>query len=394
MVQMPLGALAGLFYITHIDNLASILERGILCHKRIDDEHLPYTPIYDASIVANRRAISTPDGRSLWDFTNLFFQPRNAMLYRVLHEKPASDIAIVGVQPDILNRNDIFISTGNAAHSASEILPASEGRQRIPEIRRETSKDGWKPADGSKRKMMAECLVPDSVPPEFIRAIYVPSHDAKQKVSAMLQQSGRQVIPDPNMFFRPFQRKFLPPHLWLVEGDMFFAKMHTLTVSVNCVGVMGKGLASRAKYQFPDVYVIYQDLCRQRKLRMGKPCLYKREASLETELADEPATLANADFSPWFLLFPTKRHWRERADIRGIEEGLQWIQANYASQGIRSLALPALGCGLGWLEWHDVGPLICRYLAGLDIPVWLYLPAEKQIPEEWLSEDFLLGQAS
>lgn len=391
---MPLGSVVGLFYITHIDNLVSILERGILCHGRMEEENIPYTRIYDKEIVANRGAIRVPDGRSLWDFTNLFFQPHNAMLYRVLREKPASEIAIVTVQPDILNRNDIFISTGNAAHSASEILPASKGRKRIPEIRREISKDRWNPADGSKRKRMAECLVPDSVAPEFIRAIYVPSHDAKQKVSAMLGQSGHEVIPDPNMFFRPFVRKALPPRLWLVEGDMFFAKMQTLTVSVNCVGVMGKGLASRAKYQFPDVYVFYQDLCRQRKLRMGEPYVYKREASFDSELADEPATLANADFSPWFLLFPTKRHFRERADIHGIEKGLQWLQANYGSQGIKSLALPALGCGLGWLEWRDVGPLLCRYLAGLEIPVWLYLPAEKKIPEEWLSEDFLLGQAT
>lgn len=63
--------------------------------------------------------------------------------------------------------------------------------------------------------------------------------------------------------------------------------MQTLAVSVNTVGVMGKGLASRVKYQFPDVYVRYQDVCKTRELELGKPYLYKRESSLDSLLADE-----------------------------------------------------------------------------------------------------------
>jgi O-acetyl-ADP-ribose deacetylase (regulator of RNase III) len=92
----------------------------------------------------------------------------------------------------------------------------------------------------------------------------------------------------------------------------------------------------------------------------------------------------------WFLLFPTKRNWREDADISGIETGLQWIVANYKNEGIKSLALPALGCGLGNLEWKQVGPLMCKYLSLLDIPVFIYLPTEKKIPEEFLNPRFLL----
>ena len=72
-----------LYYITHIDNLGSILDKGIFCHKRIIEEKIKFTPIYDAKIVENRKNIKTPDNRSLWDFTNLYFQPRNAMLYLV-----------------------------------------------------------------------------------------------------------------------------------------------------------------------------------------------------------------------------------------------------------------------------------------------------------------------
>jgi len=174
------------------------------------------------------------------------------------------------------------------------------------------------------------------------------------------------------MFFQPFKKIELTGNLSIVLGDMFFSRMHTLTVSVNCVGAMGKGLASRAKYQFPDVYVIYQDLCRNRILKMGEPYLYKRESSFDYQLADEPETLANANLEAlevnmerWFLLFPTKQRWRERADIHGIERGLQWLRDSYIEQGIKSLAIPALGCGLGWLRWLDVGPLLCKYLSDI-----------------------------
>lgn len=384
----------GLYYITHIDNIPSILKLGILSHERIEKEHIKFTPIYDAKIIANRRERQTPDGKSLWNFANLYFQPRNAMLYRVICEKPIDDIVFLAVRPDILNRQDIFISTGNAAHSASEILPATKGQKIINQIRREAEKEYWTEADGSKRKMMAECLVPDIIQTELIQAIYVANHDAATKVKTLLPQSNLPVIPEPMMFFQPFQKKELTQYLSIVEGDMFFSRMHTLTVSVNIVGIMGKGLASRAKYQFPDVYVFYQDLCRKRKLQMGKPFLYKRESSFDYQLADEPSTLSNGNSETWFLLFPTKRHWRENADIDGIEKGLQWLSDNYNKQGIMSLAIPALGCGLGRLDWRDVGPLMCKYLAAFDIPVWIYLPAERKVPDELLTKEFLLGQKS
>lgn len=391
---MPRGHIEGLYYITHIDNLPSILQRGILSHDRIVRDEVPFTPVYDAGIVANRRDILTPDGRTLWSFANLYFQPRNPMLYRVLHEKSPDDIVILAVQPDVVSRNDIFVSTGNAAHSLSEILPAREGVRHIPEIRRDTDVDWWTEADGSKRKIMAECLAPDCLPAHLIRTIYVASREAASRVERIIQPRNLPVIPDPKMFFEPFQRSHPTPRLSIVEGDMFFSRMHTLTISVNCVGVMGKGLASRAKYQFPAVYVAYQDLCRKRRLRMGKPHLYKPESSLASELADEPSSLPSANSETWFLLFPTKRHWRYRGDIHGIEQGMQWLRDNYKSEGIKSLALPALGCGLGWLEWRDVGPLLCKPLSAFDIPVQIYLPTEKEIPDELLAKDFLLGQGT
>jgi len=71
---------------------------------------------------------------------------------------------------------------------------------------------------------------------------------------------------------------------------------------------------------------------------------------------------------------------------------LKWIQENYKKEGILSLSVPALGCGLGWLEWEQVGPIMCHYLSALDIPVQVYLPAEKDVSEQFLTKDFLLDR--
>ncbi|HID38016.1 MAG TPA: DUF4433 domain-containing protein, partial [Calditrichaeota bacterium] len=377
----------------HLDNLASILEKGILSHRLIKNNKIPHKAIYDEEIIAIRQTKTTPDGRSLWDFANLYFQPRNAMLYRVVFFSRADreNIIVLEIKTSILKRKDIFVATGNAASYGTQIMPIEEGI--IKKIREEVDREWWASEDGSKRKLMAECLVPDRIPPEYIIGIYVPNRESREKVKRILESVGVNIpiIPEPEMFFLPAREIQLTRNLCLVEGDMFLSRMQTLTISVNTMGVMGKGLASRAKYQFPDVYVVYQDLCKTGKLKMGRPYLYKRETSLDFMLSDEPEKLANLNLQTWFLLFPTKTNWRFRADIKGIEEGLKWLLDNYKNEGIKSLALPALGCGLGWLEWAHVGPILCKYLNKMEIPVKLYLPMEKRIPDEQLNKEFLLG---
>ena len=383
-----------LYYITHIDNVPSILKNGILSHQRVQQSGIPYTPIYDAAIVSNRQMKTVPDGRSLWDFANLYFQARNPMLFRVLHEKNEADVGVVGVQPGVLSDPHAFIATGNAASAATDILPPHEGLKHIFDNWDIINSVWWNRVDGSKRKIMAECLVPDHVPPELIHSVFVASHEVAEKVRGMGLPRQLPIVPEPNMFFLPARRVRITNHLSLAEGDMFFSTMQTLTVSVNVVGIMGKGLASRAKYQFPDVYVRYQDACRHKALRMGKPYLYKREGALDEELADEPNTLPAVNANKWFLLFATKRHWRDTSDLGGIEEGLRWVRENYKREGIKSLAMPALGCGLGKLDWGDVGPIMCRELSALDIPVAIYLPREREIPEEFLRSQYLLAPLS
>ena len=385
-----------LYYITHINNIPSIVSKGILSHERIEDENIDYTKIYDSDIVSMRKDIEVSEGKGLWSFANLYFNSRNPMLFRVICERPPNDIAVIGVDKNILTHQDAYVTTGNAACEQTEILPIAKARKRLEKIISETDMVYWREADGSKRKIMAECLIPDAVPPHYIKSIYVPSHDTRLRVQELLQTVsvpyGFSIISQPGMFFQPSRVIRITNFLFILEGDMFFSRRHTLTVSVNTMGVMGKGVASRAKWQFPDVYVQYQHLCRNGQLRMGRPYLYKRETSFDYEFADDPSTLKSANLQTWFLLFPTKRDWRLNADIKGIEEGLQWLCRNYEKDGIESLAIPALGCGLGGLSWNDVGPLLCKYMSTMDIPVSIYLPTERKISDELLSKDFLLSK--
>ncbi|XZN90275.1 MAG: macro domain-containing protein [Microcoleus sp.] len=249
--------------------------------------------------------------------------------------------------------------------------------------------------------MMAECLVPERIVPSYIQMIYVACDRAREDLGKKLLACDKPsfseipITVEPERFFQPVWSARLTPTVSLIRGDMFFSKMQTLTVSVNCVGVMGKGLASTAKDRFPDVYVRYEKVCRNKSLQIGKPYLYKRESSVIEQLAEPtllPSENRNDHSQTWFLLFPTKNHWKNNSTLIDIENGLQWLCENYKSEGIKSLAMPALGCGLGGLEWRDVGPLMCKYLTSIDIPVAIYLPSEGKLSDDLVSRDFLLSQ--
>ncbi len=379
-----------LYYITHVDNLPSILDKGILAHAKIEELGVPSTPIYNQEIVNNRKEKVTPDRKSLWDYANLYFQPRNPMMYRIVHEEEKTDLVVIGVRKTVLQEQDVVITDGNAANDPTLFYSQSEGLAVLYEQRRVIQSDWWNEGDGSKRKIMAECLVPDQVKPEYIDSLFVANDTTRDRVKQIVGNRQIHIIPAPNIFFQPKFGIQIGDNISLIDGDMFFSTMQTLTISVNLRGVMGKGLASRAKYQFPDVYVIYEDACRARKITARKPYLYKRETSLDQELADSSLPLSTSNAVKWFLLFATKRHWRENSRLDDIEGGLDWVRSNFEEEGIQSLAMPALGCGLGNLGWADVGPLMCRYLHGIGIQVAIYLPRERKIEQHYLKESYLL----
>jgi len=152
-------------------------------------------------------------------------------------------------------------------------------------------------------------------------------------------------------------------------GNILDSKAQTIVNTVNCVGIMGKGIALEFKEQFSDMFNDYVERCNRNEVRLGKPYLFKRLTP------------------PWILNFPTKGHWRSVSRIEDIVKGLKYLLQHYKEWGITSLAVPPLGCGQGQLEWKIVGPTLYRYLSQLDIPVELYAPHDT--PHEELQPEFL-----
>jgi len=152
-------------------------------------------------------------------------------------------------------------------------------------------------------------------------------------------------------------------------GNLFDSNAQTWVNTVNCVGVMGKGIALEFKKRFPEMYKDYLVRCQRGQVKLGRPYLYR---SL---------------LPPWILNFPTKDHWRSVARLDSIIEGLNYLLMNYREWEITSLAVPPLGAGQGQLEWRIVGPTLYRYLDRMDIPVELYAPYGT--PHEELQLEFL-----
>ena len=381
-----------LYYITHINNLPSILERGILSYDRAKAEIVCPTPIYDGNMVVGPRNYKTPYGKSLWFYVNLYFQPRNAMMYGIVHQTDLKNLVVVGIDKKVLEAQDVLITDGSAADNQTQFYPPAKGLKMLRKQWAIIQEEWWNNFDGSKRKMMAECLIPNSVKPGHIHSVYVADNKMRDAVQEIVGNCEITVRSKPDLFFQPNKRTKIGKNISLIDGgDMFFSELQTLTVTVNLQGVMGKGLALRTREQFPDVYVEYEKACRAKKITSARPYIYKREASVVDELMDfKPHSVSIKNPMKWFLLFATKRHWRTNSRIEDIEDGLKWLQENFEKEGIQSLAMSALGCALGGLGWAEVAPLICKYLHGIGIPVEIYLPREYPIAPQYLTESHLL----
>jgi O-acetyl-ADP-ribose deacetylase (regulator of RNase III)/uncharacterized protein YwgA len=142
----------------------------------------------------------------------------------------------------------------------------------------------------------------------------------------------------------------------ILIGDILQSNAQTLVNTVNCVGVMGKGIALEFKNRFPDMCEDYLARCHRHEVRPGVPYLYR--------------TL----IPPQIINFPTKEHWKSVSRVTDIERGLSDLLAHYKAWGVTSLAIPPLGCGNGQLEWRVVGPLIYTHANQMDIPIELYAP--------------------
>lgn len=146
------------------------------------------------------------------------------------------------------------------------------------------------------------------------------------------------------------------PGLRILSGDLFASSCQTLVNPVNCAGLMGRGLALEFHRRFPRIFAPYEGRCRRRELRPGRPYVYCGGGA------------------PWILLFPTKDHWSHRSKLADIVAGLEVVVASCEDWQLTSLAVPALGCGLGGLSWEVVRPVLVHHLSRLPIPVEIYAP--------------------
>jgi O-acetyl-ADP-ribose deacetylase (regulator of RNase III) len=153
------------------------------------------------------------------------------------------------------------------------------------------------------------------------------------------------------------------------KGNLLEAKTEALVNAVNCVGVMGKGIALQFRREFSeDYFKDYKRACQSGELAIGKVHVYE----LKTPKFDAPVSA----FSPRFIVnFPTKNHWREQSRITDIESGLQSLVEAIKENEIKSMAMPALGCGLGGLDYAEVKPLIEEAFVHLpNVKVLLFVP--------------------
>jgi len=143
-------------------------------------------------------------------------------------------------------------------------------------------------------------------------------------------------------------------------GNILTEEAEALVNTVNCVGVMGRGIALQFKKAFPENFKAYAAACKRNEVQPGRVFVFK------TGELTNPRYIIN---------FPTKRHWRGKSRLEDIDAGLASLAEEIGSRRIRSIAVPPLGSGLGGLNWPEVRERIEATLAGIrDLKVVIFEP--------------------
>lgn len=144
------------------------------------------------------------------------------------------------------------------------------------------------------------------------------------------------------------------------SGNLLESDAEALVNTVNCVGVMGKGIALQFKQAFPENFKIYEKACKNNEVVPGEMFVYS----------------INSMFNPQFIInFPTKRHWKGKSRLEDIQSGLVGLIKTIRQYNIKSVALPPLGCGNGGLNWDIVRPMIEEAVMQIpDVQFNIYAP--------------------
>jgi O-acetyl-ADP-ribose deacetylase (regulator of RNase III) len=148
-----------------------------------------------------------------------------------------------------------------------------------------------------------------------------------------------------------------------VKGDLFESGCEALVNPVNCRGVMGKGIALQFKERFPAYFKEYHLACRDNQLWPGLVCFHYNKAKTNPQV---------------IISFPTKDHWKNKSELRFIKKGLDNLAVHVAGCKIKSVAVPALGCGEGGLSFKEVKPLmVTAFEKWPDVLFKIYEPLEQ-----------------
>ncbi len=159
-----------------------------------------------------------------------------------------------------------------------------------------------------------------------------------------------------------------PEMITFTTGNIIESKSEALVNTVNCVGVMGKGIALQFKQAYPEVFKEYARACRASEIQPGRMQI---------------VALGRFDGPKYIINFPTKRHWRGPSHIEDIRAGLDALVEDVRRLGISSISLPPLGCGNGGLDWAVVRPLIESAFKGFeDVNVIVFEPNGAPEPEK------------
>jgi len=143
-------------------------------------------------------------------------------------------------------------------------------------------------------------------------------------------------------------------NLKIITGNIFSTKCQTIVNTVNCVGVMGAGIALEFKFRYPQMFDRYVELCQQNMIRIGTLWLYK------------------TDSERMVLNFPTKQDWKYPSKIEYLEKGLARFLETYKEKGITSIAFPVLGASKGGIDENVALNIMKKYLAQANIPIEIY----------------------
>ncbi len=154
----------------------------------------------------------------------------------------------------------------------------------------------------------------------------------------------------------------------LKQGNLLEDEAEALVNTVNCVGVMGKGIALQFKQAYPEMFSEYEKACRRKEVQPGKMHVVSTKSLLNPK---------------YIINFPTKRHWKNKSRMEDIELGLADLIKVVKELNIKSIALPPLGCGNGGLRWDEVRPKIEAAFKHLkEVEVHLYEPAGSPNPDQ------------